>query len=123
MHIVYTPSSKIFLQKIRSKSLPGTCRNQPYGTVMRVSEWILLNCRFAQARSVMITPGDIKHWSAYAQKISFGSEQEARDWIFRKLELAEQGSMGEVFGRKGLEYNRQYANQFPVYQSGKTTWK
>ena len=72
---------------------------------------------------VQITPEQVKNWSGYSVNRKFKSEGEAREWLFGQLERSEQGVSGDVFGRKGPEYNRQFADMFPVYQSGKTSWK
>lgn len=64
---------------------------------------------------IAITPEEIKSWSSYAVNRTFASEQEARDWIFRQMEQAQ-------INNKGSEYNRQYANQFPLYPF-RNAWK
>lgn len=69
-----------------------------------------------------ISDSDLKHWSVYASKMQFATPQEAHDWIFRKLQLQDQSSSAAVFGVKGPEKNRAFADAMPLYQSGKV-WK
>lgn len=68
----------------------------------------------------LVQEGDIKPWSQYAQRRSFASESETRDWLFRQLELNDGKGVSSVVN--GPDYNRRYADEFPVYQSGRT-WK
>jgi hypothetical protein len=60
---------------------------------------------------------DVRHWANYAQKLSFSTEQEAREWIFRKLENNDR-QFGKVFGIQGPSKNRQFANEMPLYKQG-----
>lgn len=62
---------------------------------------------------------DINHWANYAISRKFSTEQEARDWIFYKKERSDQ-EFGHIFPPKGPEFNRQFANEMPIYQSGKS---
>lgn len=67
-----------------------------------------------------ITPGDIKWLSNYASLRKFSTEQEARNWIFNHLQRSDSANYAPMFGINGPEYNRAFADNFPIYQSGKS---
>jgi hypothetical protein len=62
-------------------------------------------------------------WAKYAANMTFPTEQAARDWVFGRREHADSQPHASMFGGiDGPEYNRQFANAVPLYQSGKS-WK
>lgn len=70
-----------------------------------------------------IKPDDIKWWSSYASQQIFPTEAAARDWVFKRREFADHEPHAAMFGGiDGPEYNKQFAQAIPVYQSGKS-WK
>lgn len=64
----------------------------------------------------------ITWWANYAQRMTFRSEQEARQWVFDRRQHADRQPASQVFGVDGPEYNRAFADAIPLYQSGKS-WK
>ena len=64
---------------------------------------------------------DITHWSKYLSRRQFATEQEARDFIFRRLEQSDHDH-GSLFGVQGSEKNATFAAAMPVYKL-KTCWK
>ncbi len=64
---------------------------------------------------------DIAHWSKYLSRRQFTTEQEARDFIFRRLEQSDHDH-GSLFGVQGSEKNAAFAAAMPVYKL-KTCWK
>lgn len=67
-----------------------------------------------------ITPEDIRWWASYAQRLTFPSEEAARQWVFDRREHADRQSYASVFGISGPEYNRAFADAIPVWKSGKS---
>ncbi len=68
-----------------------------------------------------IKPDTVAWWASYTQNLTFKSEQEARDWLFRRAEWADQQSHVAAFGGPdGTEYNRAMADAMPLYKSGKS---
>lgn len=65
-----------------------------------------------------IEPSDITWWSNYAANMKFPSELAAREWVFQRREYTDRQPSSTVFGVDGTEYNREFANAIPVYQSG-----
>ena len=66
-----------------------------------------------------ITPEDINWLSNYARSRKFSTEQEARNWIFNRRQRSD-AEHGAAVGVDGPEYNRAFADNFPIYQSGKS---
>ena len=64
---------------------------------------------------------DITHWSKYLSRRQFATEQEARDFIFRRMEQSDHDH-GFLFGVQGPEKNAAFAAAMPVYKL-KTCWK
>lgn len=63
-----------------------------------------------------MTPDGVNYWAKYAQRMNFKSVEEARAWIFRKMELGDQNSPFVY----GTEYNKAFSDAMPIYQSGKS---
>lgn len=63
----------------------------------------------------------IKWWSNYASQKTFSSENEARQWLFDRLEFGDKTSPFENW-INGTEYNKLFSEQMPLYKSGKS-WK
>ncbi|CAM6006571.1 unnamed protein product [Sphagnum balticum] len=61
---------------------------------------------------------DQEHWINYTKNTSFDSEQEARDWTFRRKQNADE-QYGSMFGVSGPEKNRAFADSLPIRKEGK----
>jgi hypothetical protein len=61
---------------------------------------------------------DIEHWTDYAKNMSFDTEQEARDWTFRKKQQSDE-QYGYLFGKAGPEKNRAFADSLHIRKEGK----
>jgi hypothetical protein len=60
--------------------------------------------------------GNVAHWTSYTTYLKFKSAQEAKDWVFRKLESYDKESSASLFGINGPEKNRQIADLTPLYK-------
>lgn len=67
-----------------------------------------------------ISPDTLKWWSNYSKYKTFSTEQEAREWVFQRREFADKQTSAQIFGIDGPEKNRQFANEIPIYKSGKS---
>ena len=52
----------------------------------------------------LISDSDVDYWTRYTGSLDFKSEQEARDWLFRKRQHIDE-TQGDLFGRNGTEKN------------------
>jgi hypothetical protein len=64
------------------------------------------------------TQSDIEHWTNYSKNTTFDTEQEARDWTFRRKQQSDE-QYGDMFGRKGEAANRAFADSLPIRKEGK----
>ena len=69
----------------------------------------------------LISDSDVDYWTRYTGGLDFKSEQEARDWLFRKREHIDE-TQGDLFGRNGTEKNRKIADTMPLYRENRK-WK
>jgi GNAT superfamily N-acetyltransferase len=60
---------------------------------------------------------DIEHWTDYSKNMTFDSEQEARDWTFRKKQQSDE-QYAHFFKPKGEEANRAFADSIPIRREG-----
>jgi hypothetical protein len=86
------------------------------------SHVVWVSPRYANKEFTGITPDSIKWWSNYAKNMVFKTEEEAREWVFRVMERSDQQPHSSIFGINGPDYNRQFSDALPLYQSGKS-WK
>jgi RNA:NAD 2'-phosphotransferase (TPT1/KptA family)/8-oxo-dGTP pyrophosphatase MutT (NUDIX family) len=70
------------------------------------------------AKTAAMSQSDIDYWSRYGGNMKFKSESEARDWVYRKLQLGDE-QYGELFGVAGPEKNRAKADSMPLYKDGR----
>lgn len=77
---------------------------------------MIISRRFAASET--LSPEAIRRWSHYAASMKFETPEDARDWMFRKMELQDRSGVNVY----GPEKNRAIANAMPLYQSGKS-WK
>lgn len=63
-----------------------------------------------------ISKDDINYWANYAANINFASEQQARNWLFSRLQHGDKSGIN-VYGEL---YNKQFSDNFPIYMSGKS---
>ena len=63
-----------------------------------------------------VTPDGVEFWAKYSRSLNFKSAEEAKAWLFRKMEL---GDKNAPFVN-GTEYNKAYSEAIPIYQSGKS---
>jgi hypothetical protein len=59
---------------------------------------------------------NIEYWTRFTNSLIFKTPQEARDWLFRRLEHGDRQSHASLFGINGTEVNRAIADQAPVFR-------
>jgi hypothetical protein len=86
------------------------------------SNIILASSRYADKTFTGISSDSLKWWASYAQRMIFKTPEEARAWVFRRMERSDQEPYAGAFGINGPEYNKKFSEAIPLYQSGKS-WK
>lgn len=67
------------------------------------------------------TPERVRWWTGYAANHLFKTPEEARRWVFDRLQHFDRDANANLFGGpNGEEYNRVASNAMPVYTSGKS---